>query len=75
MTLSQTQIQHIIMYRGMGYTHREIGYKVNTTISTVQNYLQRFKKEAEENGVNETFWPYFSIDSLAKAVYSKNRQK
>ena len=63
------------MYRGMGYTHREIGYKVNTTISTVQKYLHKFKKEVEENGIDETFWSYFSVDSLAKAVYSKNRQK
>lgn len=74
MTLSQTQIQHIIMYRGLGYTHKEIGYKVNTTISTVQKYLQKFKKESKENGIDETFWSYFSVDSLAKAVYSKNRR-
>ena len=71
MLLTKKQIQYIIMYRGLGYTHKEIGYKVKTTQSTVQKYLHKFKKEVEENDVDETFWPYFSIDSLAKAVYSK----
>lgn len=74
MSLTKKQIQYIVMYRGLGYTHEEIGYKVKTTKNTVQKYLHKFKREVEENGIDETFWPYFSIDSLAKAVYSKNRK-
>ena len=71
MSLTKKQIQYIIMYRGLGYTHKEIGRIVKTSESTIQKYLHKFKKEVEENGIDETFWPHFSIDSLAKAVYSK----
>jgi len=75
MTLTKTQIQCIIMYRGLGYTHREIADKIKSNRQTVQKYLHKFKKESKENGIDETFWSYFSVDSLAKAVYSRGRQE
>lgn len=74
MSLNNSQIQHIIMLRGLGYRQQEIADKINYSISTVSYYLHKFKKEAEENGIDETFYLYFSLDDLVKAVYSKNRK-
>lgn len=74
MTLTKTQIQHIIMYRGLGYRQQEIANKINVSKRTIQKYLHKFKKETKENGINYVFWSYFNVDSLAKAVYLKDRR-
>ena len=74
MSLNNSQIQHIIMLRGLGYRQQEIADKIKISQKTVQSYLSKFKNEAEKNGIDETFWSYFSVDSLARAVYSKNRK-
>ena len=75
MTLNQGQIQHIIMLHGLGYNQQEVANKIGYSRSTVAYYLHKFKKKAEENGIDDTFWSYFSIDSLSKAMYSRDRQE
>ena len=48
MTLTHSQIQHIIMLRGLGYSQQEIADKINTSQKTVQNYLHKFKNESKK---------------------------
>ena len=74
MTLNQTQIQRIIMLHGLGYNQQEVAKKIGYSRSTVAYYLHKFKKEAEENGIHETFWSYFTTDSLYDAAFSRGRK-
>ena len=73
MTLDQTQLQRIIMLHGLGYSQQEVADKINCSRSTVAYYLHKFKKEAEENGIDKTFWSYFSTDSLYDAAFSRGK--
>lgn len=69
--ISKSQIQRIIILRGLGYSQQEVADKVKCSRKTVQNNLHKFKNEAEENGVDETFWSYFDLSGLGKVVFSK----
>ena len=73
MTLNQTQVQRIIMLHGLGYNQQEVAKKIGYSRSTVAYYLHKFKKEAEENGIHETFWSYFTTDSLYDAAFSRGK--
>ena len=73
MTLNQTQMQHIIMLHGLGYNQQEVAARINCSRSTVAYHLHKFKKEAEENGIDKTFWSYFSTDSLYNAAFSRGK--
>ena len=75
MTLNQGQIQRIIMLHGLGYNQQVVAAVINCSKSTVTHYLHKFKKEAEENGINETFWSYFSTDSLYDAAFSRGKYR
>ena len=71
MTLNYSQIQHIIILRGLGYSQQEVADKLKCSRKTVENYLHKFKKEAEKNGIDETFWYYFDLGVLGRVVFSK----
>ena len=71
MSLNNSQIQHIIILRGLGYRQQEVADKIKCSRKTVQNYLHQFKNESKENGVDETFWHYFNLSGLGKIVFSK----
>ena len=75
MTLNQTQIQRIIMLHGLGYNQQEVANKIGYSRSTVSYYLHKFKKNAEENGINDAFWSYFTADGLVKIMFEKDRQE
>ena len=75
MTLNQEQIQRIIMLHGLGYNQQEVANKIGYSRSTVAYYLHKFKKEAEEKGISETFWSYFSTDSLYDAAFSRGKYR
>ena len=74
MTLNQGQIQHVIMLHGLGYSQQEVADRINCSRSTVAYYLRKFKKEAEENDIDKTFWSYFSTDSLYDAAFSRGKR-
>ena len=74
MTLSALQIQSIIMLHGLGYNQQEIADKINYSRSTVAHYLHKFKKEAEENCIDDVFWSYFSTDTLYDAAFSRGKR-
>ena len=73
MILNQEQIQRIIMLHGLGYNQQEVAARINCSRSTVAYHLHKFKKEAEENGIDKTFWSYFSTDSLYNAAFSRGK--
>ena len=62
------------MLHGLGYNQQEVANKIGYSRSTVAYYLHKFKKEAEENGIDKTFWSYFSGDSLYDAAFSRGRR-
>ena len=75
MTLNQTQTQRIIMLHGLGYNQQEVADRINCSRSAVAYHLHKFKKEAEENGINKTFWSYFNTDSLYDAAFSRGKYR
>ena len=75
MTLNQEQIQRIIMLHGLGYNQQEVANKIGYSRSTVAYHLHKFKKEAEENGIDKTFWSYFSTNSLYDAAFSRGKSR
>lgn len=75
MILNQGQIQRIIMLHGLGYNQQEVADKINCSRSTVARNLRKFKKNAEENGINDAFWSYFSTDSLYGAAFSRGKYR
>lgn len=73
MTLNSEQIQSIIMLSGLGYNQQEVANKINCSRSTIAHHLNELKKEAEEDGIDDTFWSYFSTDSLYDAAFSRGK--
>lgn len=61
------------MLRGLGFSQQKVADKIGCSRRTVQNYLHKFKKEAQENGIENTFWFYFGMDSLSELVQQLNK--
>lgn len=69
MTLNTRQVQSIIILRGLGYSQQEVADKIKTSRKTVQNYLHKFKSEVYKDGLEDTFWSYFTSDvSILRAI-------
>ena len=73
MILNSTQIQYIIIYRGLGYSQQDVTDKIKCSRKTVESYLYDFKKEAEKNGIDKTFWSYFNVNSLKEIMCFEQR--
>ncbi len=59
--LTDNQIRKLIIYRGCGYSQREIANILNISRKTVENHLHRLKIITKDNGINITFIKYFKF--------------
>lgn len=74
MTLNPEQIQSIVMLSGLGYNQQEVANKINCSRATIAHHLNEFKKEAEENGIYDAFWSYFSTDTLYDVAFARGKR-
>ena len=64
MTLTNNQLNSIIILRGLGYNQQEIADEVDISRKTVENNLRRLKVESKDNGVYNTYTKHIDIKEV-----------
>ena len=62
------RVKMSVIMRGTGHTHQEIADEIGVSRTTVANWLKKLKKEAEENGVDETLTRIFLGTSTPELI-------